>query len=276
MLQFPRSRRRLLTWFILVLLLITATDALATGPQSDPGLLAFHPQIHYQARLVDPASGVPKPDGTYSVQFAIYDVETRGSPLWSETQSLRVGDGMMSAMLGSVTPLNPSILQGSERWLGVTVGQDLEMTPRQPIAYVPYAIYAYAASTADQATTADDCDTVDGKHAKHFAASVHSHDYEPIAFGYVNRDGVAISGTGNFSVTWNEVIGSYVIRIDDHYYAEDSVCQLTLSDSATDTPGGTSIREDTAMGNLFVSIIKSDGTATQSPFNFIIWPSPRY
>jgi len=283
MLQPSPSRRRLYALIILVLMLIIATDALATGPNGDPGLQAFHPQIHYQARLVDPSTGLPKRDGTYSVTFAIYDVATRGSPRWSETQSLRVSDGMLSAVLGSVTPMDPMMFYGNDRWLGVTVGQDLEMTPRQPIAYVPYAVYAYHSSYADQAsmaadaTTADDCDTVDGKHASHFAPSNHSHDYEPIAYGFVNSDGTPVSGSGNYSIVWHESVGRYDITIDDYYYyAPDAVCQLSLAGSSVECPGGTSIREDSLYGKLLVRITESDGSGRQCPFNFIVWPSPRY
>jgi len=283
MLQPSPSRRRLYALTTLVLLLIIATDALATGPNGGPGLQAFHPQIHYQARLVDPSTGQPKPDGTYSVTFAIYDAESGGTVRWSETQSLLVTDGMMSAMLGSVTPMDPMMFYGSDRWLGVTVSPDPEMTPRQPIAYVPYAVYAYHASYADQAsmaadaTSADDCDTVDGKHASYFATANHTHSYEPLAYGYVRFDAVPMSGSGNYSVTWSDTYDRYEITIDDYsYYGPNNVCQVSLTGGASTCPGGTSIRESSVGGRLLVYLVKSDGKGTQCSFNFIVWPSPRY
>src|SRR6185312_14706689 len=47
-----------------------------------------------------------------------------------------------SAILGEATAIPPSIFDGSPRYLGVTVGNDSEMQPRQAIFSVPYAMIA--------------------------------------------------------------------------------------------------------------------------------------
>jgi hypothetical protein len=79
--------------------------------------------------------------GSYSITFRLYDVATGGTALWTETQpSVSVANGLFSVLLGSVTALSPSNFSGPDRWLGVQVGADPEMTPRQRIASVAYAL----------------------------------------------------------------------------------------------------------------------------------------
>jgi hypothetical protein len=95
--------------------------------------------VNYQGVLKD--SGGNPLTGTYSITFSLYSVSTGGTALWTETQgSVSVSNGLFSVLLGSVTPLTPSEFSGTDRWLGVTVGGDPEMTPRQRIASVPYAL----------------------------------------------------------------------------------------------------------------------------------------
>lgn len=111
------------------------------------------PMISYQGKLLQP-SGAPVPDGTYSMQFAIYDVPTGGTALWSETNpSVQVKGGLFATMLGSVVNLPANIFDGSSRFFGVKVGGDPEMSPRQQVASVAFAVKAASADTA--ATVSD-------------------------------------------------------------------------------------------------------------------------
>jgi len=107
-------------------------------------------KIGYQGQLTDDA-GAPVPDGAYMMHFAIYDTSTGGTALWNEDQSVTVANGQFDALLGSVTPLSGSMFDGSQRWLGVRVEADPEMTPRQPLASVPFALRG---DVADAAITA--------------------------------------------------------------------------------------------------------------------------
>ena len=95
--------------------------------------------INYQGKLMQP-SGANVPDGTHSMVFAIYGVPTGGAALWSEPNpNVQVKGGLFSVLLGSVVNLPANIFSSPDRWFGVTVDADPEMTPRQKIASVPYA-----------------------------------------------------------------------------------------------------------------------------------------
>ncbi len=96
-------------------------------------------ELNYQGVLTDTDGGVV-PDGSYSLTFRIYDVETGGSALWEETQDVTVSKGTFSVVLGSVTPLNLSF--DKKYYLGVSVAGGDELTPRMPIAAAAYSISA--------------------------------------------------------------------------------------------------------------------------------------
>lgn len=107
------------------------------------------PMISYQGKLMQP-SGAAVPDGTYSIQFAIYDVPTGGTALWSETNSsVQVKGGLFAVMLGSINNLPSNIFDSPSRFFGVKVGSDPEMTPRQQIASSAFSFRSAIAGTVD-------------------------------------------------------------------------------------------------------------------------------
>jgi hypothetical protein len=135
-------QRRVGTLLIAALLLGAVVPGLAQGA---PGL------INYQGKLMD-SSGTPL-SGTYSITFRIYSQATGGTILWYETHSsIPVQDGMLNALLGTVSPFPATLFDGDSRWLAIKVGSDTEMTPRSRIASVAYAVRAEKAA---EAATAD-------------------------------------------------------------------------------------------------------------------------
>jgi len=93
--------------------------------------------ISYQGTLND-ANGLPV-SSTVSITFNIYDVETGGVDLWTETQNVAVSNGLFNVKLGSEQELPSSVFLSDELYLGIQVGADPEMVPRQritPGAYV--------------------------------------------------------------------------------------------------------------------------------------------
>ncbi len=98
-------------------------------------------RIPFQSKLIDPATNNPK-NGTFSMQFKLYTAPTGGTALFTETQSVPVVNGVFSVQIGTVALLTPNLFSGASAYLGVTVGADSEMLPRQPLSMSPYAFTA--------------------------------------------------------------------------------------------------------------------------------------
>ncbi len=96
--------------------------------------------ISYQGVLRDDA-GVPVPDDDYEITFCLYDVETGGTSLWCEVQTLPVEDGVFNAHLGSVVTLTTLDFL-VPYWVGISVEGEGELAPRTAFETVPYAAHA--------------------------------------------------------------------------------------------------------------------------------------
>lgn len=95
---------------------------------------------NYQGYLE--SSGGEPLDATVNISFALYDAAQGGSVVWTESHSqVKVSNGVFHLVLGSVNPFQNSQLAG-ERYLGITVGSDAEMSPRQPLTSAFYAMRA--------------------------------------------------------------------------------------------------------------------------------------
>ncbi|MDP3024507.1 MAG: tail fiber domain-containing protein [candidate division Zixibacteria bacterium] len=103
--------------------------------------------INFQGRLTD-AGGKFVPDGNYSLIFRIYSDSTGGTDKWTEEQIIAVSKGLFNAILGSITPIPDSIFNYLDTWLGIQVGADPEMSPRQRLSSVAYS-YRSATGAGD-------------------------------------------------------------------------------------------------------------------------------
>lgn len=121
--------------FVAALALAQAVVAFAPTASAD-----VPPQLTEQGRLFDNL-GAPLA-GQVSVVFSIYAGPSGGAPLWTETHAVDLDEGYFSAQLGTITPFPASLFDGSPRYVGIQVGGDPEMSPRQPTASVPYALRA--------------------------------------------------------------------------------------------------------------------------------------
>lgn len=86
-----------------------------------------------RGQLFDP-SMAPINGLQLSCAFTLYSVPNGGTVLWTETQSITPAKGVFSATLGSVDPIGTDVLTTSPLFLGVKIGTDAEMLPRQPVA----------------------------------------------------------------------------------------------------------------------------------------------
>ena len=109
---------------------LSAGSAMASVPQL----------LTEQGQLLD-SSGNPVA-GSIQISFAIYNTPTGGTALWTEAQTITLDEGFFSAILGQTAMIPPNLFNGATLYLGVTVGTDPEMTPRQAIYSVPYALVA--------------------------------------------------------------------------------------------------------------------------------------
>lgn len=99
--------------------------------------------ITQQGRLLD-SDGSPV-QGTVQMEFTIYDDPTASdvsNVLWSDTFEVTLDEGYFSLRLGDDTPFPATVFDGSERYLGLKIGSDAEMSPRERITSVPYAFIA--------------------------------------------------------------------------------------------------------------------------------------
>lgn len=143
---------------IIFLVFITASILFAetTGNNVETGLTKSVPNlIDYQGRITDSSNDpITTP---VSIVFAIYDNSVDGTQLWSETHtSVTPVEGLVHVLLGSESAFASDLFDGSERWLGIKVGGDNEMTPRLKIVSSPYAIHS------------DNADFLDGNHGAYY------------------------------------------------------------------------------------------------------------
>ncbi|MCK5051232.1 MAG: tail fiber domain-containing protein [Candidatus Cloacimonetes bacterium] len=123
--------------------------------------------IDYQGRLADS-------DGNYlnivvTVDFLIYDIDTGGTALWSETQDVSMSNGIFHVLLGSIVSFPPTLFDGSDRWLELIVSSET-LSPRTVVASVPYSIKAETAYTLQNMGSGSglDADLLDGQDSSDF------------------------------------------------------------------------------------------------------------
>jgi hypothetical protein len=140
--------KQILLWVLLIVVALALAGAvgmaLAQGPEAqDDGVLpqgevsaaaAMDDVIPIQGRLLD-SKGNPI-NGTRTVTFTLYDASTGGTVLCTDADNVTAVNGLFNAQMDWC---DAEDLNGRQVWLGIRVGGDAEMTPRQPIYAVPYA-----------------------------------------------------------------------------------------------------------------------------------------
>jgi hypothetical protein len=134
------------------LTLLTLISAFSLQP------LTLHAQgtaFTYQGRLND--GGSPA-NGSYDLQFALFDAATGGHQVGGAVTNLAVG--VTNGLFTTTTDFGPGIFTGSALWLQIGVetngggGNFILLNKLQPITPTPYAIYSSSASSAGAANYA--------------------------------------------------------------------------------------------------------------------------
>ena len=185
-------KRSLTTMYVIVAMLVLAGTSIMALPST----------INYQGKLTT-SGGVPL-QGTFSVQFTIWDHVTGGAVKWQETQTVTSdADGSFTVLLGSVVPIVEDMFKGCQPSLGIKIGSDPEITPRMRFTIVPYTCLVASIDGAKGGTlwsklTVGSQNTNTGDWA--FVTGVYnvaSASYTTIpggAFNYATSDGATVGG----------------------------------------------------------------------------------
>ncbi len=122
-------RKKLFTNRLLILMIPVAAILLAA-------CVPLTPQFSHQGRLLDD-SGEPVADGDYEVMYRIYQTETEGTAVYTDTQTVAVANGLFTTSLG-LTDEIPADVFALPTWLDITVDGET-LTPRQRLLGAPFA-----------------------------------------------------------------------------------------------------------------------------------------
>lgn len=103
--------------------------------------------IAYQGVLTDTV-GNPKPNGTYTLTFRLYQVSSGGSALWTEQKTLQVQRGLFATNLGDQVVFPASLVFDRPYWLGIQLAADPEMLPRIALTSTGYSLASMRSDTA--------------------------------------------------------------------------------------------------------------------------------
>lgn len=128
-----KTRTMWLTVVIAAALILMAGSAGALTGQPAPEAIVDG-GFNYQGRLTD-LNGTPL-DGTFPMQFQVYDDSNAGTMLWdSGSVNVAVDNGLFNVKLG----VNPFDFNGQGLWLRIQVDGEW-LAPRQELLPVPYAL----------------------------------------------------------------------------------------------------------------------------------------
>ncbi len=173
-------------------------------------------EVNYQGYLED-SSGAPL-EGDQLIHFYLYGVDTGGTPVWDEQQTVPVNNGIFNVILGSQpgSPLLAGHFTGPDLYLELEIfksGSGWEtLAPRQKITSSPFAVTALNAGT------------LAGFGPEHFSEAGHEHDA-----AYVN-EGQAASVTG--AMIQDSSVGAAKLEADSVDASKISAGAVTSSELA--------------------------------------------
>ncbi|MBC8400427.1 MAG: tail fiber domain-containing protein [Candidatus Marinimicrobia bacterium] len=169
-------KTRFLTFIIMLVILAMPYIGQAQIPRT----------LSYQGVLSD-ETGSPKPDGSYTFTFTLYNTSTGDAAIWTETKTLNVARGLFHTALGDLEPFGAAVEFEEPYWLGILVAGEPELSPRIQLTSVGYSFNALRADTASFALSAAG-GTGDGH-------SLDAEDGDPVDAGVVGSTGNVGIGT---------------------------------------------------------------------------------
>ncbi len=232
------------------------------------------PLVNYQGQLTDDM-GVPI-DDTLEIRFTLFDGNSPGAMVWGEIHSaVVINEGIYNVILGSVTPIAPSLLSSDtlDLYLELIVDGQI-MSPKQKLTSTLYALKA---------------DTLDGKDSTDFLTpsdvgtmAMQDSDSVNITGGTISNAIITSSMVGSFfdntygyfwysnSYTLVAYYGTFYFPTVLHYgYILDGEIDNTIIGSSTPEEGtftnlnATQMTADDVYANLLYAsaIIDSDSVS---------------
>ncbi len=200
--------------------------------------------IGYQGYLTD-SGGIPIEDPV-NIIFALYSGASGGTPVWSESHNgVDPDNGLFTVELGSSgTPILASQLAG-DRWLGVKVGADSEMTPRQKLASVGFAL------RADETNNANTLDNLD-------SADILKQDIRDfvVASGKSVTAGGVVSLVNGYAEKYTEHLNTPVCG-PDYTFRQGGLCESVSSAALSDSKFIVAFNDSDNYGNVFIGNISN-------------------
>jgi hypothetical protein len=123
--------------------------------------------LNYQGKLNAAATD------TFRMTFTIYSDSTGSAILWKERhEKINIAAGVFNVLLGSINPFPANLFTtAGDRYLGIAVGNDVEMKPRWRFTSVPFALSASRADTVKSGNDKVDKDWVVSGNNMHAAVT---------------------------------------------------------------------------------------------------------
>ncbi len=114
-------------------------------------LVSANPKtISYQGVLTD-ADGMPRTNGSYDMTFSLYNSDVEGLHLWRNEKQVILKNGIFTVLLGNELPFEGALDFTEPYWLGIKLGENVELSPRIPLSSSAYAIRSIVSDSAAKA-----------------------------------------------------------------------------------------------------------------------------
>lgn len=181
--------------------------------------------------------------GTDNLTFALYETGQGGDAIWFEELFVAFDNGFYTVILGRSSTFPEGIFDNTNLYMGVTLGNDNELVPRNLLTSVPYAIWARSAKKAAIPTEDDDIspksyvDTQILEHGHEYASPEHNHgDYAEAIHDHSDEYSSPDHGHEAYSLDTHEH--------DTLYYTQTQVDTALSNLSEPPEPSGTMIHWD--------------------------------
>ena len=131
-----------------ILLIVAIFFVCTQGVFAETGI---NKKVNFQGKVVNKGVGATDgtnvTDGNYDFKFTLWDTLSAGSSLWTETWNsgttqVSVSSGIFMVALGTYTTLGAVDFNNPSIYLSVEYNHDGDMSPRIPMAAVPFAFNA--------------------------------------------------------------------------------------------------------------------------------------